>query len=183
MGDDRELWDAVRLAHADRVPDFEALPQKYQGGVLAMFLVLDAALRSREPELVAVVSKLGRQLERDFGSVRNVPDGRRAVLAALGRTPLDLVTLAGERERADPSFADLPVEQLKEVVAALAPGRPGRGAQGLSLTAARLSVACGAFGDVHDKDAQAAFQGARRTATRVRPNSKRPRARAGPRTR
>jgi hypothetical protein len=182
MGDDRPLWDHVRRTFPDRVAGIEALPKKYQHGVLILLVALDGALTVPSHAVVPELAKLGRELERDFLTVSNTPDARRLVLVALERHAGDLDSLAGALQAADAGFAKLSRERLADVMAAHAPGRPGRGSQGLTLTAARLSVACKAFGDVHEKDAQPSFKAARRDATRVRPATKR-KPKAAPRAR
>ncbi|MEO8899951.1 MAG: hypothetical protein ABI488_00190 [Polyangiaceae bacterium] len=162
------LWNYVRATYPDRVAALEAVPVKYQAGLLVALIAVEVALAEPRHPIVPEVAKWGRGLQRDFLTGDNVPGRRRLVLVALERHAGDPDSLASALAAADPGFAALSRARLADVMAAHTPGRPGRGSQGLTLTAARLSVACKAFRDKREGDAQAAFKAAQRGATRVR---------------
>jgi hypothetical protein len=85
------------------------------------------------------------------------------VLAAL-QNGLREKELRAQLVRADVSFSDLG-DKVDVIVAKLDP-RPGRGAQGVPRTAARLSCACGAFDDKNEEVALLRFKEAARSRRR-----------------
>lgn len=156
----------VYLQHlgAEKSARLQALPAKHRRGVAAMWIALEQALQTRGVALVEAVAKAGLKLESSYGIASSSAGTRRLLLELIrsGRTS------AEELERLAPQFAKLPAAKLKAIVAAYAPGRPGRGGQGAHLTAARLSVACSVFGDKHEGEAQLAFKEAERATGRKR---------------
>ncbi len=172
--DDGPLWDHVRRTFPERVAGIEALPEKYQRGVLLLLIGLDGALSQPGHPAVPSLAKLGEKLERNFRTGSSHTNARQIVLDEITRHAADLATLAVKLSDADEYFAHLAPDRLAEVMAAYAPGRSGPGSQGIYLTAARLSTACNAFGDEDELTAQRAFKNARHEDTRLRKRRTRP---------
>jgi hypothetical protein len=164
-----ELDDYLRHLGAERAARVEALPTKHRRGVAALWIALEQALQTREGALVEAVAKAGLKLEVSYGIASSTAGSRRLLLEAVRAAQVTAPLLEG----LDPRFGKLSAAKLKAIVAAYAPGKAGRGGQGVHLTAARLSTACGAFDDKHEGDAQLAFKEAGRATGRARRTPKR----------